>query len=126
MSLALRYIFWPAAHYFDSLEVFRPRLQHLLRAKAVLCPGLQVYSATSSGEELVWHYKDGLGAYLSETLERTRLHLIRHLLAKYAANAMRRIVGANVVGGRWRTACGSYPRLIPTVQGATLMACAQV
>ena len=34
--------FWPDGKYFDSPNIAVKRLRHLLRAKAVLCPGLQV------------------------------------------------------------------------------------
>ncbi|HEY3516742.1 MAG TPA: ATP-binding protein, partial [Gammaproteobacteria bacterium] len=34
--------FWPNPKYFDSPQFSLPRLKHLLRAKAVLCPGLEV------------------------------------------------------------------------------------
>jgi len=30
--------FWPDKKYFDSVNISLPRLRHLLRAKAVLCP----------------------------------------------------------------------------------------
>src|SRR4026207_2355994 len=34
--------FWPNPKYFDSPQISLPRLKHVLRAKAVLCPGLEV------------------------------------------------------------------------------------
>jgi len=34
--------FWPDAKYFDSVNFSVPRLKHVLRAKAVLCPGLLI------------------------------------------------------------------------------------
>ena len=46
-----------------------PRLRHLLRAKAVLCPGLKVsLHIEASGEEEVWQYTGGLADYLDEAL----------------------------------------------------------
>ena len=33
--------FWPNTSYFDSANFSIPRLKHVLRAKAVLCPGLK-------------------------------------------------------------------------------------
>lgn len=61
--------FMPDPRYFDSPKLSLQRLRHLLRAKAVLCPGLRVRltdEANSSEEE--WHYEDGLGSYLLDTL----------------------------------------------------------
>jgi len=57
--------FWPDPKYFDSDKFSLARLKHVLRAKAVLCPGLQVrLHDEASGEKLDWHYEDGLRAYL--------------------------------------------------------------
>lgn len=61
--------FWPDPRYFDSPRFSVPRLRHLLRAKAVLCPGLEVrFRDEASGEEAVWRYEGGLGQYLAEAL----------------------------------------------------------
>jgi len=62
--------FWPDAGYFDSAKFALPRLKHLLRAKAVLCPGLVVsFSDEASGESEVWQYQKGLAEYLDDALE---------------------------------------------------------
>ena len=62
--------FWPDEKYFDSPKFSVPRLRHLLRAKAVLCPGLQVtLHQEASGEAETWHYEGGLGDYLAEALQ---------------------------------------------------------
>ena len=63
--------FLPNAEYFDSANVAKGRLKHLLRAKAVLCPGLSV-SLTVEGAEVEsqrWHYEDGLLGYLGQALD---------------------------------------------------------
>ena len=61
--------FWPDPRYFDSPRFSVPRLRHLLRAKAVLCPGLEVrFRDEAAGEEAVWRYEGGLGQYLAEAL----------------------------------------------------------
>lgn len=58
--------FWPDGRYFDSVRFSLPRLRHVLRAKAVLCPGLKVrFVEEASGEETVWHYEQGLPEYLA-------------------------------------------------------------
>ena len=62
--------FWPDPRYFDSPKFSLPRLRHALRAKAVLCPGLHVsFEDEATGERTVWHYKDGLSAYLRDALD---------------------------------------------------------
>jgi len=57
--------FWPEPKYFDSPKISLPRLKHVLRAKAVLCPGLRMklFDAASSERE-EWYYEDGLRDYL--------------------------------------------------------------
>ncbi|VAX01505.1 Topoisomerase IV subunit B [hydrothermal vent metagenome] len=62
--------FWPDKKYFDSIKFSVSRLKHILRAKAVLCPGLTVnFWDEASGEETQWFYEDGLTDYLTSSLE---------------------------------------------------------
>ncbi|MGN0858226.1 MAG: DNA topoisomerase IV subunit B, partial [Stenotrophomonas sp.] len=57
--------FWPDASYFDSPKINVRALRHLLRAKAVLCPGLTVtLTDETTGETDTWLYEDGLRDYL--------------------------------------------------------------
>ena len=61
--------FWPDSKYFDSSNFSVPRLKHLLRAKAVLCPGLLVRLwVEKSKEKVEWKYEGGLKDYLTEAL----------------------------------------------------------
>ncbi|MEO7930716.1 MAG: ATP-binding protein, partial [Lysobacter sp.] len=63
--------FWPDASYFDTPKIAVKALRHLLRAKAVLCPGLTVRLLdVASGERSEWHYEDGLRAYLKSELHK--------------------------------------------------------
>ena len=62
--------FTPNPVYFDSPKISATRLKHALRAKAVLCTGLRVqFTDEISGEDIEWHYQDGLAAYLLEGLD---------------------------------------------------------
>ena len=69
--------FWPDPKYFDTPKFNLRALKHLLRAKAVLCPGLTVtLFDEASGERDEWYYEDGLRDYLRGELRsgrRTRL-----------------------------------------------------
>jgi topoisomerase IV subunit B len=66
--------FWPDAKYFDTAKFNLRALKHLLRAKAVLCPGLTVrLHDVASGEKIEWHYEDGLRDYLKGELAGTEL-----------------------------------------------------
>lgn len=59
--------FWPDGKYFDSEKFSVSRLKHLLKAKAILCPGLKVvFDNKAAGEQDEWLYEDGLTAYLLE------------------------------------------------------------
>ena len=60
---------WPDAKYFESTELPRAELMHLLRSKAVLMPGVTVTLTTEkTGDTLTWLYKGGLRDYLSQGL----------------------------------------------------------
>ncbi len=62
--------FWPDPKYFDTPKFNLRALKHLLRAKAVLCPGLAVaLFDEASGERVQWQYEDGLRDYLRGELE---------------------------------------------------------
>ncbi|MET0581551.1 MAG: DNA topoisomerase IV subunit B [Pseudoxanthomonas sp.] len=57
--------FWADPKYFDTPKYNLRALKHLLRAKAVLCPGLTVkLFDEASGDRDEWHYADGLRDYL--------------------------------------------------------------
>jgi topoisomerase-4 subunit B len=59
--------FLPDAKYFDSVNFSVPRLVHVLRAKAVLCPGLRVrFTDEKKNESEEWYYEDGLTDYLAD------------------------------------------------------------
>src|SRR5690606_5189887 len=61
--------FWPDAKYFDSARFSVSRLKHVLKAKAVLCPGLSViFEDHSTSERVEWCYEDGLRTYLSDAV----------------------------------------------------------
>ncbi|WJI14373.1 DNA topoisomerase IV subunit B [Pseudoxanthomonas winnipegensis] len=61
--------FWPDPKYFDTPKINVRALRHLLRAKAVLCPGLTVkLFDEATGEQDSWHYEDGLRDYLKGEL----------------------------------------------------------
>ena len=65
---------WPDGRYFESPHYQLPELERLLRAKAVLLPGVRVHlSRPAKGEEAPqtqsWHYPHGLKSYLLNLLE---------------------------------------------------------
>lgn len=61
--------FWPNAHYFDTPRISSKQLNHVLRAKAVLCPGLTMtFKNKITQEETTWCYEQGLADYLRQSL----------------------------------------------------------
>ena len=63
--------FWPDPQFFDSPKIHVPTLKRVLRAKAVLCPGLHItfrHEADAKDNE-EWYYEDGLKDYLLSQIE---------------------------------------------------------
>ena len=59
--------FYPDSQYFETLEINKKSLKHLLKAKAVLCPGLQIdYFDEKKNERIKWIFDEGLSDYLDE------------------------------------------------------------
>ena len=60
---------WPDSRYFESPKYSVNELERLLRAKAVLLPGVKVSlinERIEGTEEKTWHYPNGLKSYLLE------------------------------------------------------------
>lgn len=61
--------FWPDSKYFDSIKFSLSKLKHNLRAKAVLCPGLEInFTNEQNGEKDHWYYENGVSDYLLNEL----------------------------------------------------------
>ena len=112
--------FWPDKTFFDSPKFSLPRLKHILRAKAVLCPGLEVTLLDEkSGEKEVWHYEDGLRDYLVDALESAPSLPVEPFTGSLEGNdeaAEWALVWLPEVG---ELVTESYVNLIPTAQGGT-------
>jgi topoisomerase-4 subunit B len=113
--------FWPDPQYFDSASFSVSRIKHVLRAKAVLCPGLDVRLEVEKPKEKErWQYTGGLEEYLLETLGKKSASLPEDPFTG-VLNAKREAVEWALV---WRTDGAtpigeSYVNLIPTPQGGT-------
>jgi topoisomerase-4 subunit B len=112
--------FWPEASYFDTPEFATPKLKHVLKAKAVLCPGLRVrFHVEKTGEKEEWLYSEGLAQYLRESLDSTEW-LPDEPFVGTVTGEQEGVDWAVV----WRTDGGtrleeSYVNLIPTAMGGT-------
>lgn len=61
--------FWPNPKYFDTIKPSTKQLSHVLRAKAVLCPGLSMtFINKITQEETSWCFEEGLSDYLRQSL----------------------------------------------------------
>ncbi|TAL14259.1 MAG: type IIA DNA topoisomerase subunit B [Aquabacterium sp.] len=117
---------WPDPKYFESAELPKNELVHLLRSKAVLMPGVTVtLTSEKTGETQTWLYKGGLRDYLMQTLVADPL--IPLFEGEHYAGEGETENFAEGEGAAWCVAFTeeggimreSYVNLIPTVAGGT-------
>ncbi len=112
--------FWPDESFFDSPRFSVSRLTHLLKAKAVLCPGVEiVFKDKINDTEQKWCYADGLTDYLMAAVN----GLITLPTAPFVGT-FSGITEAVDWALLWLPEGGellaeSYVNLIPTMQGGT-------
>ena len=112
--------FWPDPQFFDSAKISLLRLKHVLRAKAVLCPGLEVtLFDEKTAEKETWYYEDGLRDYLVNSLGEAVCLPEEPFVGNMEGN-----VEAAEWALAWLPEAGelvaeSYVNLIPTAQGGT-------
>ncbi len=125
-SSGTRVRIWPDPKYFDSTELPRHELTHLLRSKAVLMPGVTVTLAIEkTGETTTWAYQGGLRDYLLQGLAGEPL--IPLFEGERYASTSDSEDFAEGEGAAWVLAFTedgnvlreSYVNLIPTVAGGT-------
>lgn len=112
--------FMPNKKYFDSDKISVPRLKHVLKAKAVLCPGLTiVFKNNANGEKDEWFYEDGLKDYLIEASKGWEVVPMEPFTESFEGNdeAVDWALHWMPDGGEIITE--SYVNLIPTAQGGT-------
>ncbi|HLT03767.1 MAG TPA: DNA topoisomerase IV subunit B [Pseudomonas sp.] len=111
--------FWPDPKYFDSPKFALRPLRHLLRAKAVLCPGLTVkLFDEATGEREEWRYEDGLTDYLRGELAGREL-LPPELFTGALAKDTETVEWAAAWVPEGEQVQESYVNLIPTAQHGT-------
>jgi len=112
--------FWPDPKYFDSSRFSVRRLRHTLRAKAVLCPGLEIqFHNAKEGTTESWQYTKGLQDYLLECSRGSQLLPEAPFTGAFeaATETVDWAVAWLSEGGEVVTE--SYVNLIPTLQGGT-------
>ncbi|HEV7575948.1 MAG TPA: DNA topoisomerase IV subunit B [Caldimonas sp.] len=120
---------WPDPKYFESAELPRAELMHLLRSKAVLMPGVRVSLTTEKAnrepERQEWLYAAGLSDYLLQSLLADPV--IPLFEGAHFADGRESEDVAEGEGATWCVAFTedgnavreSYVNLIPTVAGGT-------
>ena len=118
---------WPDGRYFESPRYSMVELERLLRAKAVLLPGVAVsliVEKLDGNESRTWHYPDGLNGYWVELCHGEEA--VTPLLTGEAFIAEGHEQYAPGEGVQWALAWfedgaggESYVNLIPTPEGGT-------
>ena len=112
--------FWPAEEYFDSAKFSVPRLRHVLRAKAVLCPGLKItFKDEQSGETDEWYYEDGLTEYLLTATRGWEVLPVEPFTGSLAGETEGVDWAVQWLPEGGELTQESYVNLIPTAQGGT-------
>jgi topoisomerase-4 subunit B len=112
--------FWPDPKYFDSDKYSLTQLQHVLRAKAVLCPGLRIrFEVEKPKQKFEWRYEGGLEQYLAEAIG--EIETLPEVPFGGSMRGSREEIDWSLVwaGEGGQQVAESYVNLVPTAQGGT-------
>ena len=113
--------FKPNSKYFESEEIKVKELKHLLKAKAVLCPGLTIhFNNERKAEKIKWYFVDGLKSYLEEASDGIDLILEESILSSKDSDSQEVEFVVNWSGRPPKNKLDeTYVNLIPTSQGGS-------
>ena len=113
--------FCPDEIFFDSTKFSVPRLKHVMRAKAVLSPGLRMrfVSESDKSENEEWYYENGLPAYLTSELDGQPSIPEVPFLGHFKGHDHEVDWAVVWLAEEGDVVGESYVNLIPTVQGGT-------
>ena len=116
-----RVYFLPNPKYFDSPKVSVSKLKHVLRAKAVLCAGLNItLKIEQSDETFEWCYQNGLKDYLLDRIGDLEFFPSAPFMGVSAAKHEAVDWGVLwTVENPSEMVAESYVNLVPTQQGGT-------
>ena len=114
--------FKPNPTYFETIEIQIKQLKHLLKAKAVLCPGLTIefVNEKKTDDKQKWYFEDGLKSYLIDSSEGADLVLLDSIVCSKKSQAQELEFAIN-----WslrppkNKLDETYVNLIPTAQGGS-------
>ena len=114
--------FKPNPEYFENIEVQIKTLKHLLKAKAVLCPGLTIEFSNEkkSNDKEKWYFEDGLKSYLVESSEGSELVLKDSIVCSKKSDIQELEFAINWSQRTLKNKLDeTYVNLIPTAQGGS-------
>jgi len=113
--------FKPNPDYFESDEIKIKELKHLLKAKAVLCPGLTIdFHHEKKKEKIKWFFEDGLKSYLEEESKDIDLILEESIVSSKDSKTQEVEFVVNWSGRPPKNKLDeTYVNLIPTAQGGS-------
>ncbi len=113
--------FKPNPEYFESDKIKTNELKHLLKAKAVLCPGLTIdFHDESKKEKIKWFYEDGLKSYLEGQSDGIDLILGESIVSSNSSKDQEVEFVINWTSKPYKNKLDeTYVNLIPTAQGGS-------
>jgi topoisomerase-4 subunit B len=113
--------FWPDPVFFDSPKFTIPKLKHVLRAKAVLCPALRIRFIHEGhpDDDEEWYYEDGLRAYLEDELQDAEMVPAQPFVGHFKGTDEEVDWAVAWLADEGDLVAESYVNLIPTTQGGT-------
>lgn len=112
--------FWPNEQFFESKFFSTSQLINLLKAKAILYPGVEInFNDKINNTKNHWYYKDGLTNYLIEAVNGL-ITLPEKPFIGTGSNNIETVDWALLwIPGSGKLLTESYVNLIPTTQGGT-------
>jgi topoisomerase-4 subunit B len=112
--------FRPDPKYFDTVKFSVGRLTHLLRAKAVLCPGLRIaFRDEAAGTQEEWQYENGLPDYLRGATAGNAVLPAEPFVGSFSGSTEAVDWAVQWLPEGGELVAESYVNLIPTTQGGT-------
>ena len=113
--------FKPNQKYFESEEIKLKELKHVLKAKAVLCPGLTIdFHHEKKSEKIKWFFEDGLKSYLEDSSEGLDLILNESIVSSKNSDTQEVDFVINWLSKNNKNKLDeTYVNLIPTAQGGS-------
>jgi topoisomerase IV subunit B len=125
--------FWPDPKYFDSPKIVAADLAALLRAKAMLLPGVKFTLGVEKGgkiERQTWHFPEGIKGYFEDAMTGAEAVASSFFGERYVAAQSESDSFAEGEGAMWAIAwtpegdlvTEAYVNMIPTRHGGTHVA----